>query len=282
MQTTRWTAALVCALAGIFTTHATEAAKAAAPAECAKVLCARCEAATSVVARLRVTLHDRAHDKDFALNGAYLGDASGHMRLRVTTEGGQLVLDMGMRAETIDICMPGKSLCLSGTRDELLDYPRCHLTLLAQCGRMRDLFFPAGPAGTALARSSTCVNGRAYCNVTETPSWLPRYLTRMTLDVTAGVLERKEFFSRGGMNAGTVDYSHYRFPESGSLPEKPAYPGRVTLHIPGDAFVLDLDVEDLSYNTPIPAAKFTIPVPDGFKREALADALRRNVNIWEP
>jgi hypothetical protein len=282
MQTTRNAATLFCALAGTFLTHATEVAKPSALAECASILCARSDAANSVVARLHVTLHDRARGKDFELNGAYLGDVSGNIRLRVTTEGGQLVLDMGMRGETIDICMPGKSLYLSGTRNELLDHPRCHLALLAQCGRVRELFFPAGPAKSAIARRSCCVNGRAYCNVAETAALLPRYLTRLTLDVNTGVLERKEIFSRGGADAGSVDYSNYRFPEAGPAPIKPAYPGRVTLHVPGDAFVLDLDVEDLSFNTPIADAKFTIPVPNGFKRETLADALQRNVNIWEP
>src|SRR4051812_36936329 len=81
-----------------------EAAKSSVLTDCASTLCARREAVNSVVARLRVTLRDRAKDKSYDLSGAYIGDAAGNLRLRVTTEAGQLVLDMGVRGEKVDIC----------------------------------------------------------------------------------------------------------------------------------------------------------------------------------
>ena len=257
------------------------ASEASALADCAGTLCARRDAVNSVVARLRVTLHDKIKNKDYELSGAYLGDAAGNMRLRVTTEAGQLVLDMGVRGESVEICIPGKEVYLNGSREELLDRPQCHLTLLAHCGRARDLFFPAAPPSEHPGRGTCRVNGRAYFNIAETTSMLPRYTTRLSVDLSKSVVEQKGVFSRGGAGAGRVDYSHYRFPEAGAEQPKPAYPGRVTLHVPGGMYVLDMDVEDIALNTPIAPAKFAIPVPEGFKRETLAAALEKNINIWD-
>ncbi len=281
MQMKSFGTVLLITLCGIKSLVATESVKPSALVECQEALCARSAAVNSVVARLRVTLHDRIKNKDFELNGAYLGDAAGNLRLRVTTESGQLVLDMGMRGEKVDICIPGKSLYLNGTREELLDHPRCQLTLLAYCGRARDLFFPSVPYQTNVSRRSCSVNGRAYCNDIESTSLQPRFLTRLTLNLTSAVIEQKDIYARSGADGGRVVYSNYRFPVASAAAGKPAYPGRVTLHVPRDAFVLEMDVEDLSLNTPIAATKFAIPVPDGFKHEALTAALERNQSLWE-
>ncbi|MEI6234692.1 MAG: hypothetical protein WCT04_16675 [Planctomycetota bacterium] len=234
-----------------------------------------------MIARLHVTLRDAVKKKEYPLNGAYLGDAAGNLRLRVTTESGQLLLDMGMRGENVTLCLPGKSRHLTGTREELLNQPNCHLALLAQCGRALDLFFPVAPPSAQLCRTSCCVDNQAFCNVPETSAPLPRYLTRLTVDLSTRVVEQKNVFARGGVDAGRIVYSRYRFPEADATPSKPAYPGRVTLHVPGGAYSLELDVEDLSLNTPIAPAKFTVPVPDGFKRETLTAALETSLNIWE-
>lgn len=273
--------ALLLALGTLSVAGASDLLKTSAMSECAGTLCARRDSVNSVIARLRVTLHDKVKNKDYELSGAYLGDAAGNLRLRVTTEAGQLVLDMGMRGENVEICIPGKEQYLSGSREELLDHPQCNLTLLAHCGRARDLFFPAVPPSEHPGRGTCRVNGLAYFNIAETKTLLPRYTTRLSVNLAKSVVEEKGVYSRAGAGAGRVNYSQYRFPEAGAEQPKPAYPGRVTLRVPGGIYVLDMDVEDISLNTPIAPAKFAIPVPEGFKRETLAAALEKNINIWD-
>ncbi len=266
-----------------FSIRAQESEHKSALTECAGALCARRENVRTVVARLRVTLHDLARNKDFALNGAYLGDAAGNLRLRVTTESGQLMLDLGMCGESVEFCLPGKELFISGTREELLERPRCHLTLLAHCGRARDLFFPSVPNPESARRSACRVNGRAYFNIPETESVLPRYVKRFAVDKASNCVEQACVFTRAGVDAGRVAYSNYVLPNAGaeSDPKLPEYPRRVTLFVPGGVYALDLDVEDFSVNAAIAPGKFAVPVPSGFKRETLATALEKSANVWD-
>ncbi|HLX59893.1 MAG TPA: hypothetical protein VKX17_01305 [Planctomycetota bacterium] len=250
--------------------------------DCTNCLCARHEAVQSVVARLRLTLHNVKKKQDFTLNGACLGDAAGNLRLRVTTDGGQLVLDMSARGDAVEICLPDKELFITGSRQDLLNHPRGHLTLLAHCGGARDLFFPTAPCPAPFTRIDSCrIDDRAYFNLRETPQFLARYTRRTVLDLSRSVVEQTRLFTRIGADAGRIVYSDYHFPQSSATDAKPAWPGRIALHTPGGDYVLDMDVEDLSVNTPLPLAKFTTAVPDGYQREGLAEALKRNVNIWE-
>src|ERR1043165_488884 len=101
--------------------------------DCTCTLTARRDAVNSVVARLRLTLHNRIKKQAYVLNGSYLCDAAGNLRLRITAESGQLVLDLGARCERIDMCIPDKGLFVSGLRADLSNAPQSQLAL--QIGR---------------------------------------------------------------------------------------------------------------------------------------------------
>lgn len=242
-------------------------------ARCAAELSARQLAATSIVARLRVILTELKTGKETTLRGAYISDAAGNMRLRVTAETGQLLLDFGARGDALEICVPDKARFYRGAREELQGLPQAVLLPLARCTKARELFFPtvnseSGAIVPERPLQRFALDGRAYFNAPASGG-LTR---RMSVDARQARVESIEWFKRGGGSSGRMEYSGY---------QDRAYPGRIRIVPPGSLFHLTLEVEELSLNVPLAPEKFTVPVPAGCKCETLSGALNANGEFWK-
>lgn len=225
----------------------------------------------TIVARLSVTLRDLKNSKEYHLLGACIGDAAGNMRLRITAESGQLLLDVGTRGDELQIHMAGRERLLTGERGDLLGFPRCALAPLARCSSASDLFFPAVLPEGWVGKGSCRLNGKSIFNSAEKKRAGIGCCTRRA-SMSGANVERVEWFLCGGVSGGCIEYSAHR---------ADAAPGRISIRPAGGEYALDLDIDDLTLNTNIPAAKFKLPEPPASKREALGEALARNVNFWE-
>ena len=219
-----------------------------------------------------MVLTETKTNKETILRGAYIADAAGNMRLRVTAETGQLLLDFGAHGDALEICIPDKARFYRGARAELLDLPRSILLPLARCTKARELFFPtvvSEPESVlpGHARQRFALNGSVYFNTPATGG----STRRMSVDARHARVESIEWFKRGGTSSGRIEYSGY---------QDRAYPGRVCIVPSGSPYRLTLEVEELSLNVPVAPGKFAVPVPAGCKCEALAGALNANGEFW--
>ncbi len=246
---------------------------------------ARHEAVDSVVTRLAAVLHNNEKNKDVALEGVYLGDREGNMRLRISATTGQLVLDMGTHNDIVDIWLPRKNRYFQGKREDLLVNSKCQLSLLAHVGRARDLFFPRAWTDNAVKRAVTFQNGREVISVIEKPNWIRRRARRIVMAPESACIESIDVYDKFGREVGTVGYSDWRFPdpdaESATQACPVVYPGCITLNSPDGVYTLELRPEDISLNTPIPVSKFKVPNTEHVKILDLGQALRNSGNLWE-
>lgn len=233
---------------------------------------------------MRVTLRDVKKEKNYNLHGAYIGDAAGRSRLRITAESGQLVMDLVANGPKLELCLPNKDRYLSGTREDLLNAPRCALGPIARCVGARDLFFPLAAPDELKNCDSFRLNGSTFFNAAD-EGYSPKYTRRATVKTALASVECIEWFLRGGVSAGSINYSDSRPHEGLTAAQKsktPALsPRKISIRPPGAAFILDLEIEDLTLNTNIAPIKFVLAVPANYKREELAEALKDNVNLWE-
>jgi outer membrane lipoprotein-sorting protein len=243
----------------------------------------------TVLARLNIILHDYSKNKDTEtpLAGVYLGDNEGNLRLRVTASGGQLVLDMGNHGDVLEIYLPRQDRYFRGKRQDMLNNSTCQLALLAHAGRAKDLFFPNASSDHSIGTRVTYRNGREVLSVLERPSYIRRCSRRLTIAPEAVCVEMMEVYDKFGREVGYIRYSDYRFPDADN--ETPAegscpliYPGCIALHSPDGLRTLELRVEEIQLNTPIPKEKFDVPVPEEQKVMDLGQALKkRNGKLWD-
>jgi hypothetical protein len=240
-------------------------------------------AVESVAARLRITLKDRLKDKEFSLVGAYLGDKDGNERLRITADGGQVLLDLAVHGANVQLWLPRKQRYFVGQREDLLHHSECQLALLAYVGRARDLFFPRAWTDGAAEREFTRECGRPVLSVFEKPHVLRHRARCVTLAKDAPVVETVEVFDRYGAEVGTVAYADYLFPAANAkaAPAAPPYPRRLILRTADGKRELDMAVEELTLTAPIAPGKFDVPAPEDTQPTDLAGALSHNPNLWE-
>jgi len=240
-------------------------------------------AVDTVGARLAITLFDLVKNKEYELQGAYLGDKNGNMRLRITAPGGQLVLDMAVCEEDLEVALPRKNRFFRGKRQEVLSKQSCQLSLLAHAGGARDLFFPRAWSDAATERRVTYRNGREVVSVIEKPGRFRRPVRRLIMAPDSPMVESVEVFDFSGREVGTLKYSDYRFGEEATKGNALglANAGKITLQCNGGTHKLEMRVEELWLNAPIPENRFKVPVPENCKLLDLGEALKRSGELWD-
>lgn len=238
----------------------------------------------TVVARLNIVLKDNEKNKEFQLVGTYLGDKDGNLRLRISATTNQVILDMGCHDNTIDVWLPRKNRFFQGARQDLLNNVQCQLSLLAHAGRARDLFFPRAWSDNAIERRVTYERGREVISVIEKPNFIRRRSRRLALAPESSVVETVEIYDKFGREVGLVGYSDYQFPDpmvDNKDTLNQTLPGCITLHSHDGAHTLQMHVDEVHLNTPIPKDRYNVPQPENCKPLDLGVALKRSGNLWE-
>lgn len=237
----------------------------------------------TVVARLNVVLHATAsgRDREVTLEGAYLGDAQGNMRLRLK-HGETLVIDIAFHEETVELWLPLRERFFRGTRSEVLAQGDNDLTLLAVAGNAHDLFFPRAWTARAVERRLRVDKGREFVTVLEGEGTTCRRVKRLVLSPTQPVVDQQEILGAAGRTIGCIQYADYQFPgpragESTGVP----YPGRLILTSRNEQRSLEMIVNELHINTPIPSNKFAVELPEGQKVLPLSESLASGKSLWE-
>lgn len=241
----------------------------------------RREGTQTVVARLKVVLHDSAREREVTLDGAYLGDAQGNVRLRLK-HGERLLIDLAFRDDNIELFLPLRERFYRGTRREVLAHGDNDLMLLAIAGNAHDLFFPRAWTARAVERRLRVDKGREFVTVLEGEGPACRRVKRLALSPTQPVVDQQEILGVAGRLVGCIQYADYRLPgpragESSGV----VYPGRITLLSRNEQRSLEMIIDELHINTPIPANKFTVELPEGQKVLALRELLSSVKSLWE-
>lgn len=235
----------------------------------------------TVVARLTVVLHDVARDREVTLNGAYLGDAQGNLRLRLK-HGESLLIDLSFCGDEVGLWLPRRERFFRGTRMDVLAHGDNDLTLLALAGNAHDLFFPRAWTARAVERRLRVAQGREFITVLEGEGPACRRVRRLALSPSQPVVDQQEILGVAGRVLGCIQYADYRFPgpragESTGL----IYPGRLVLTPRNEQRSIEMLVEELHVNTPIPATKFAVEVPAEQKILPLGVSLSSTRSLWE-
>jgi len=244
---------------------------------------ARRFAVQSLIVRLNFVLQDHEKKKDYDLNGVYLGDKEGNIRLQIKY-GDRLILDMGIHGETVDLHLPRKDRYYRGSRKQLMNAEDCELSIFAIAGNMHDLFFPRAWTRDAIDRfQMKSEKEQAIIDVIERPGLKTRLARRFKINPDLPVADAVEVFNRAEKTIGTITYSDYCL-----TPEKqddgkqaPPYPGRVLLTPVSAKRCLRMDVTKLRIDAPITTEKFEVEVPDDLKVTDLGEHLDSGRSLWE-
>jgi hypothetical protein len=123
-------------------------------------------------------------------------------------------------------------------------------------------------------------------SVYEKPSFIRRRSRRITVAPDSSCVETVEVYDKFGREVGMLSYSDYRFPDrdasAGDTPDCPViYPGCVKLCSPDGHYTLELHVDELTLDSPIPAEKFPVPKPPNTKVLDMAQFLKHAETLWE-
>jgi len=241
----------------------------------------RRKGAQTVVARLNVVLHDFIRNRDVTLSGAYLGDSKGNVRLRLK-HGETVLVDLAFRESEVELWLPRRNRFFRGTRREVILHGNNDLMLLAVAGNAHDLFFPRAWTHRAVERRLRKIKGREVVTVLEGEGPACRRVRCLALSPAQPVFEQQDLLGIAGRLIGSVQYDDYRFPgpragAEGGLP----YPGRVVLTSRTEHYSLEMLVDEMHINTPIPAARFSVQKPEGQKVLPLAASLSSTKSLWE-
>lgn len=244
----------------------------------------RRNAVNTVVARLNIVLKDEVTGKQQTLWGAYLGDRQGNMRMRVKYQE-KLLLDLSMFGDRVDLALPLKGKYYRGARSDVGKTSGNELALLVQVGNVHDLFFPRAWTDHAVERRVKVEEGYEVVSVMERPSLVRRKVRQLMISTEDPVAEEMKVFDQKGHPIGTVVYNDYRFPgpRAGEAPEPAAsvpYPGRLTLVGAEGARSMQMDIEEMTINTPVESKHFDITVPEDGRMEDLGEVLRSGRNPW--
>ncbi|MCW8130413.1 MAG: hypothetical protein KIS92_08700 [Planctomycetota bacterium] len=243
-------------------------------------------AVTSLVVRTNIILHDHVKDKHVGLNGVYLGDKEGNLRLQIRYNE-TAIMDLAIHGEEVDLWLPRKNRFFRGTKKDLLAATECELSLLAHAGNMPDLFFPRAwtteVANVDTQRRGGFEHGHEVVKVYERPGINWRCVRQVHISMEQPVADLVEVFSRAEKCVGRIKYEDYRFPgpTAGELKRTPPYPGRVTLIPADESRSLEMNVEELIPNTPIDDEKFRIKPPEDVKVLNLGEQLGSGKSLWE-
>lgn len=246
----------------------------------------RRKAVDTVSSSLNVVLRDEVKGKDYHLNGAYLGDNNGNLRLRLKYEE-TVIMDLAFRGDTVELLLPRKNRYFRGSREDVQTASGNELALLAQVGNAHDLFFPRAWSPKAIERRVKLEGNQEVVSVIERPGILVKKCTRrFWISTTQPVADKIEVFNANGQALGIIRYGDYRFPEplagdDASGPKQVVHPGTVTLVSEDGNRSLQMDITALHLNQAIPPQRFEITVPDGQKVLELKDGLSGEKGLFD-
>lgn len=246
----------------------------------------RRKAVDTVSSSLNVVLRDEVKGKDYHLNGAYLGDNSGNLRLRLKYEE-TVIMDLAFRGDSVELLLPKKNRYYRGTREDVMGATGNELALLAHVGNAHDLFFPRAWSPKAIERRVKLEGNQEVVSVIERPGILVKKCTRrFWVSATQPVADKIEVFNANGQALGVIRYGDYRFPEplagdDASGPKQVVHPGTVTLVSEDGNRSLQMDITALHLNQPIAPKLFEITVPDGQKVLELKDGLSGEKGLFD-
>jgi hypothetical protein len=255
----------------------------------------------TLVAKVNIVLKDntRKDAKEQSLNGYYLGNQNGDMRLRVKYGEDTLVLDLSIHENTVELWLPRKDRFYRGSRKEVAEATGNELALLAQIGSVQDLFFPRAWTEQATERRYKHEDGVEAVYVIERHGLIRRKVRRLEIADDQPVVRVIKVMDRQERPVGSVAYDDWRFPgpRAGGPPGaklSAPYPGHLTLTSSDGRRSLHMEVEELSLNedAPLRTEQFEIklPKPDpetespmtqGTKILDLGAVLRSGKSLWE-
>ncbi|MCZ7644262.1 MAG: hypothetical protein M5U26_03095 [Planctomycetota bacterium] len=241
----------------------------------------------ALVARLDVTLRDKAKNKDYQLNGAYLGDKDGNLRLRIKHDE-TLLLDMAFHDGKCELWLPRKKKFYSGQVEELRKASGNQLALLANAGTAHDLFFPRPWTENALERRVKIEDGKQAVSVIEMPGIYKRRVRRYLISSEPAKADEVEIFDLSSNYLGTIRFQNYELPAPGAegaadQPMDVPYPRRVVLASSDNRNELQLDVKDkeLIKIDALPMDKLQVPAPQGVQVLDLGEALKSGQSLFD-
>jgi hypothetical protein len=219
----------------------------------------------TVTARMNVTIR-QGNGKATTLDGVYVGDDRGNLRLRLTGLFGILAMDVAVRDGTLTCWMPTHKLLVQATREELLSDAHSELALLAAAGQARDLFFPRPWTAEASQRRLYVDDVSARVGVfggTEGTACLRQY----ELDLLAATIQNMEAFSRAGEPLGRLEFSAYAPLSKLDKDEKSEWrnafqvPKKIRIADAQNRLSLECEVESLKVNAVLKENAFTLELP---------------------
>ena len=237
----------------------------------------------SVSASLHAVLEYKGRAYD--MQGAYLGDKAGNLRLRLTYRDAVFV-DIAFMDEQVDLYLPRKKARYRGTRADVLGGSNHALYLLAAAGSVQNLFYPHAWSPQAVERRFRTENGLSLVSVFERPGVSPRCAFRLALSPHASVTEWAEFFQHDENSVGSVRYDQYSasaiLGQSGTTEHAvPAYPRRIKLVTASGETALCMAVQTISFNQDLAPAKFVLDSNSDVPILELSSMTAQGVSLWE-
>jgi hypothetical protein len=242
----------------------------------------------TVSARMSVTIR-RGNDKGTTLDGVYIGDSNGNLRMRLTGLFGILAMDVTVKDGTLTCWMPTKKLLVQATRDELLDDAHSELAVLAAVGQARELFFPRPWAEGAAQRRLYAGENESFVGIFGGPTG-KECLREYSIDMDSSRITQMLAYSAAGETIGRVEFAQYqpltKLDSKGEKDEE----WRGAFHVPkslklsdgAGRLTLDCTLEGLKINEPLKATAFDMDMPKGVtpqKAQALEKAAKEMAGV---
>ena len=228
----------------------------------------------SVIAHMKVVYKDSNTKREFGLNGIYLADKNGNLRVRLLFSE-TLIADLVFRGDTVEAWLPMKGKYLKGSRAELLGSGSNDLALLARVGSAREFFFPRAWVDGATERRGAVVNGIETVRVQANAGKDGQCVRKVQLASGQPYADAMSLYTGMGESLGELRYANYT-----DMNGTPLHPGTITLLPAKGTSSLKMTVDEFSLNQDLPEKSFEVIVPDEQKAENLMQCLKEGKGIF--
>lgn len=223
----------------------------------------------TVSARMNVTIK-RGSSKAMTLDGVYVGDANGNLRLRLTGLFGILAMDVTVKDGTMTCWMPTKKLLVQASREELLNDAHSELAVLAAVGQARELFFPRPWADGATQRRLYASDNDMRIGVFG-GSGGRSCLRDYSIDPVENAVRSLDVLTERGETIGRIDYAQYQALTKLDNGDEKNSEWRSAFKVPrslkladGEGrMTLECSLEGLRVNEPLKSNAFDMDLPKG-------------------
>lgn len=210
----------------------------------------------TVSARFDVTL-TQADGSTVRVDGQYMGDNSGNVRLRLAAVFNTLVLDLAVANGRMTCWMPLRKVALTGERTQIISDGSPILALLMTISQAGELFFPRPWDSRAAGRRAFNRQQETFVDVYGGAEGKTG-LRRCVLNVSEGQMLRQDFSRQDGSALGSIAYAQFG-------PGEPArthvVPRQIRLSNAAGSFGLALNLKSLSVNQGLPKQAFALDMP---------------------